>query len=404
MANRRAEVQPLTGKPPFATDIPDEAYQQPVTQMRRRPELIQPATFENRNSEYGAFDHYFDEKETKAPVNRNSGIGDVGMGFMAGDISDDDESDDGRSRLPPSKQPVSNNADQRSQPTTANKPSPLLAASTPMLRQQRPPAAGGSPPGPPPPPNALRPGPAQYPPPAPPYQSVGPMRGGPPPPPQQFPSNQLPPPAARNVRPTPLNVAQPTPIPARPAPAFISPSSPAPRSPHLLNAPPSPIVPLFAARPQSETTNRPGAKSRGTSEEALLLKSDSTTGDDFWKRFSMVVKKENSKPPEKRKSPWLRSYENGRHRLSAWVWIVSVLLLVCIFGGIGVGWYFTHNKSNIPPTAIGGSADENSLSDAVAPTGSTSSLVATATSSHKPSKTHQSRSDYHRRHRRRALS
>jgi hypothetical protein len=48
--------------------------------------------------------------------------------------------------------------------------------------------------------------------------------------------------------------------------------------------------------------------------------------------------------------------------MSRWVWCISIFLLLCIGGAIGVGWYFTHNKTADLPLAIGGSANESQLS------------------------------------------
>lgn len=77
-------------------------------------------------------------------------------------------------------------------------------------------------------------------------------------------------------------------------------------------------------------------------------------------------------------SAWLRKTESGSTRLSTWVWLVGILLLIAIGGGIGVGWFFTHNKPAALPVAIGGSADEASTT----PT-STSSAATVSTSATK---------------------
>jgi hypothetical protein len=78
-------------------------------------------------------------------------------------------------------------------------------------------------------------------------------------------------------------------------------------------------------------------------------------------------------------SAWLRKTESGSTRLSTWVWLVGILLLIAIGGGIGVGWFFTHNKPAALPVAIGGSADEAS-------TTSTSSSPSAAAVSVRPTK------------------
>jgi len=60
-----------------------------------------------------------------------------------------------------------------------------------------------------------------------------------------------------------------------------------------------------------------------------------------------------------RESSWLVKTQSGTTSLSRWVWITGVFLVVCIAGGIGAGWYFTHNNpSNQQPEVFGGSADE----------------------------------------------
>ena len=79
-------------------------------------------------------------------------------------------------------------------------------------------------------------------------------------------------------------------------------------------------------------------------------------------------------------SSWLAKTEDGSNRLSRWVWVVGIILLLvssehphinhnasilirlvsqCIGGGAGLGWYLTHNQpSNQQPKAFGGSANE----------------------------------------------
>jgi len=96
---------------------------------------------------------------------------------------------------------------------------------------------------------------------------------------------------------------------------------------------------------------------RGNSEETLLP-SRGEKGDDFWRRFSIVAKEESKKPYALKESSWLRKTRSGSNRLSRWVWVISVFLLLLIAGGIGVGLYFSsHSPGHQQPTAIGGSAD-----------------------------------------------
>jgi len=87
----------------------------------------------------------------------------------------------------------------------------------------------------------------------------------------------------------------------QPPPSPIS----VPSTPHPLQPPITPILPAFA-RPPKSPVPREGVKfihteaiMRGTSEDVLLPKRGQA-GDDFWRRFSMVVKEENQKTPKLR--------------------------------------------------------------------------------------------------------
>ncbi|KAH9926087.1 hypothetical protein B0H21DRAFT_781365 [Amylocystis lapponica] len=127
------------------------------------------------------------------------------------------------------------------------------------------------------------------------------------------------------------------------APAFIRPSnSPGPRDVKFASG--SPIL-------------------RGNSEETLLPKRGQQ-GEDFWRRFSMVAKEDTRKP----QSQWLKKTMSGTSRMSRWVFLIGIILLLVVVGAIGLGVYVSHkNPHNSAPTAIGGSADE---------TGGTSSSLA----------------------------
>lgn len=189
-------------------------------------------------------------------------------------------------------------------------------------------------------------------------------RGTPSPPPQYIASPRpgyAAPIAALNLaRPEPAQAAQPrqpplqintnTPQGQNP---FLSPSehfgqpppSPAiPSTPHPLQAPMTPITPVFA-RPQkteiSFADEKPIMRAAG---EDVLLPKRGERGDDFWRRFS-VIAHDNV---ENRKSgrcaviyssywvslliafcsSWLRKTQNGTSRLSVWVWVVGLILFV----------------------------------------------------------------------------
>lgn len=73
-----------------------------------------------------------------------------------------------------------------------------------------------------------------------------------------------------------------------------------PSTPHPLPPTMTPIMPVFArpAKPARNSVKFAASVPilRGTTEETLLPKRGER-GDDFWRRFSMVVKQENTTPP-----------------------------------------------------------------------------------------------------------
>jgi hypothetical protein len=84
------------------------------------------------------------------------------------------------------------------------------------------------------------------------------------------------------------------PIPRAPIPAFIQPPpSPAgSMNPHPLNAPSTPIAPVFARPSFQEKRDvkfKDDAILRGNSEETLLARG-TQKGEEFWRRFSIVAK------------------------------------------------------------------------------------------------------------------
>ncbi|KZV94307.1 hypothetical protein EXIGLDRAFT_737188 [Exidia glandulosa HHB12029] len=183
---------------------------------------------------------------------------------------------------------------------------------------------------------------------APPGNNAYPPNGRPPPPGLNPPAPVMsPPPPGPIPSRGPANLA--TPQPARPRAAFMPPARPATAEPHPLQAPSTPIVAKFAVA------------SRGPSEESFTKNRTTVFGDEFWMRFNKAAKEEK----QSENNSFKREYVGGAGRLSKWVWCCSILLIICIAGGIGAGWYFTHNKPSGPPVAIGGSANENSLSPTV---------------------------------------
>ena len=107
--------------------------------------------------------------------------------------------------------------------------------------------------------------------------------------PRPAPGRRPPAPVLRVELPTPA-----MPIPRAPIPAFIQPP-PSPAGsmiPHPLNAPSTPIAPVFARPSFQEKRDvkfKEDAILRGNSEETLLARG-TQKGEDFWRRFSMVAK------------------------------------------------------------------------------------------------------------------
>ena len=116
---------------------------------------------------------------------------------------------------------------------------------------------------------------------------------------------------------------------------------------------------------------------RGNTEETLLP-SRGEKGDDFWRRFSIVAKE----PTSVSESSWLKKNRSGTNQLSRYVWIVGVVLIVAIFGGIGVGvWMSRSSPGHQQPKAIGGSADNLATGTTTSTSSSKPVETGTATSS-----------------------
>ncbi|KAM5538639.1 hypothetical protein V8D89_007668 [Ganoderma adspersum] len=150
---------------------------------------------------------------------------------------------------------------------------------------------------------------------------------------------------------------------------MVSQGGSVPSTPHPLQPPMVPIAPIFA-RPSTATSRDVKFDTkpimRGESEDTVL-RPRGARGDDFWRRFSMVVKEDMATPAGQKQSVWLRKTQNGTSRMSRWVWFIGMVLLIIIAGAIGLGWWVSHNnKSHNAPTAIGGSADEKAIASASA--------------------------------------
>ena len=68
-------------------------------------------------------------------------------------------------------------------------------------------------------------------------------------------------------------------------------------------------------------------------------------------------------------SSWLHQMRNRSNRFSRGVWIMAILILLLIAGGVAIGLFMRRNApSHQQPKAFGGSADSLATSTSVAPT------------------------------------
>ncbi|KAJ6525241.1 hypothetical protein DFH09DRAFT_1095713 [Mycena vulgaris] len=366
-------MAPLAGRPPFATDEPETFYQ---SSPQPRARAVPQQTPAKRSSAYDVYDNYLSPGEGAA--NRNSGIDALGMGFMNANMDDDDSDDDeedlrrarsANASSSPSKHaalaaatgatttsakgpfaperletppPQYNSQQQRGSPTPSRTPStPTRSPSSPSIAAPRPGYAA--------PMAALN-------------QSAN-GNGITRPAPSAVPAGRTPPsgghPNLRIVTPAPHSPGSPF---GQPASPYGTPSPSA--SPHPLQAPVTPITPVFARPQRTQTMSSVGSVGfsdtkglimRGDGEETLLARGRGEKGEQFWRRFSMVAKD----PEEKRPSSWLKKTQGGKSRLNRWVWIVGFVLIVCAAGGIGLGVYMSEQASaHYRPEAIGGSAND----------------------------------------------
>ncbi|KAG9118707.1 hypothetical protein FRC07_006653 [Ceratobasidium sp. 392] len=426
MAQRSA---PLAGRPPYATDDDDSVFENsPAPTKRVRQPVDNP---NDRTSAYNTYDNYLGDRTSRGDASAG-----IGGALLAFDSDSDDETD--LHSVPPTRNAEANGrAGLYAAASSMNNP-PMLSPTSPTRSPQSPappyspPASGRMPTDTKPTPSAGAPlsaGASSSRTPSPTGQSalVSPRPVYAP----NSPSRQ----AAFDVhstanRPQPeLTVQIPAPPsanlradfnsrgPAMPTPVFMAPPAnggagtpstagfgPVPGTPneglhpHPLQAPNTPITPVFAAPPRTVNFDEKNFNTpilRGNKEETLLARRGEK-GDDFWRRFSMVAKQENAKPTAQKtsffvcsrfnpaprvppSSPWLRNTQSGRSRMSRCVWVVAVILLLAIAGGIGVGWYFTHNNpGHTRPTAFGGYENEGMNG----PGSSSISASASATSTH----------------------
>jgi len=148
-----------------------------------------------------------------------------------------------------------------------------------------------------------------------------------------------------------------------------------PSTPHPLQPPMTPITPIFA-RPRQQDIHFDDKPIMRGAGEGTSIPVRGEKGDDFWRRFSMVVKEENAKPTRMKQSSWLKNTQGRTNTMFRWVFFIGMILTICAIGAIVLWWYVDHHStSNSGPAAIGGSAQE---SDPVLPqVGATASNAAT---------------------------
>jgi len=275
-------------------------------------------------------DNKFDD-----PSNRFSGTDAVGLGFLTGDI--DDEEDDEELYTKPSSHPPGL--------TPQGRPGPAVVTANLNITPSRPAAAKVHPsqgfmPQP-------RPGPA-------PIQARAPN--------QVNVSTRAPPPAVLNL------------------PQLRAPPTPGPMTPHPLQPPKTPIAPAFA-RPRlktepSDVKFTADAILRGNKEETLLAR-NTPKGAEFWRRFSVVVKEEQRHPGRFFKSNWLTEHQSRSFRMNLCIWVVGLLMLAGIAGGGVLIWFLTSHNSVTTPKVLGGNAGEGNSNGT---TSGVASLTASSTS------------------------
>ncbi|TCD69026.1 hypothetical protein EIP91_009089 [Steccherinum ochraceum] len=357
------QTPPLAGRPPFATDddsVYDNLPQQSPTRRIRQPA---PPDYNARTSAYNVYDNYIDEKNP-----RDSGMGALGSNLMSSDMSDDDDDSD---PFDDHNKAPSFDAPRTTIPLAAPKPGYAAPISGLKLALPTSPATSPSP-------STMRRTPS----------------------PQQMAQIQVP-------RPLMLVNTLNNEPPGSPR----SLSSSVPNSPHPLQPPMTPIQPAFV-RPTAREVKFASSTPilRGNTEDMVLPKRGER-GDDFWRRFSMVVKTESALPKAEKQSVWLRKTQNGDTRMSRWVWVVGLIILIvslpspsiplsrtslpptltpsspslqAVAGGIGIGVYISHNDtSHDAPTAIGGKANERPADESSTAVGS-----GTSTGSPKVTPTH----------------
>jgi hypothetical protein len=320
----------------FATDEPESIYETPNHPQRR---LRQPAPAGP------GYDNYHNESDT----NRQSGIGALGAGFMNGSMDDDDD----------------DQVEEKYNPFTSEKEKEAFKHTTLDATDTRTTT-------PSPPPQyiaALRPG------------YVPQMETLSRPQPAVAPAARQPP-AGLNINTS--NNPFSTPIERSMYPNAPQPPQPVavPSTPHPLQPPMTPITPVFARPKKQDIQFDEKPIMRGAGENTFIP-SRGERGDDFWRRFSMVVKEENKKPSQQKQSNWLKTTQGRSNAMSRWVFLIGIVLTICAIGAIGLGVYLSHESTSVTqPNAIGGSADESGSTSLLPEVGDVTSSATLATSLH----------------------
>ncbi|KAF5389191.1 hypothetical protein D9757_003412 [Collybiopsis confluens] len=286
---------------------PESIYETPNHPQRRVRQLASP----NLNSTLNVYDNLTIHDDT----NRLSGIGALGAGFMNGS-PDEDEDDEPEEKVNPFYSEKEKEASKHA----------LLAANTRSLTPSPPPQYMASP----------RPG------------YAAPIEALSRPDPVAVPPNALRINTSNNPFAPPMDRSMTIP----PQPITV------PSTPHPLQPPITPITPVFA-RPRQQGLHfdeKPIMRGAG---EGTSIPSRGEKGDDFWRRFSIVVKEENKKPSSLKTSLWLKTTQGRTKSMFRWVFFIGIILTLCAVGAIGLWWYASHNStSHHQPSAIGGSAKE----------------------------------------------
>lgn len=272
-------------------------------------------------------------------ANRLSGIGALGAGFMNGSFDEDDD-DEPEEKVNPFSSAKEKEASKHT----------LLAANTRSLTPSPPPQYIASP----------RPG------------YAAPIEALSRPQPAAVPPNSLRINTSNNPFASPMDRGMPIP----PQPVAV------PSTPHPLQPPMTPITPIFARPKKQELQFEDKPIMRGAGE-GTSIPSRGEKGDDFWRRFSMVVKEENKKPSSLKTSLWLKTTQGRTKSMFRWVFFIGIILALCAVGAIGLWWYASHNSTtHEQPSAIGGSAKEGGAVSVASTIGHPTGTVSLATSLH----------------------